>query len=75
MMQKFFTNLKDLNLKNQENHSTPFPYDANVRVRLEFLSVVFSSIGSPDDFRCVPFYLIFLSTSVAGELLSLLFVG
>ncbi|CAG7822666.1 unnamed protein product [Allacma fusca] len=49
MMPKFFANLKEF--RNQEINITPFPFHANVQVRLEFLSVVFSSVASPDDFR------------------------
>ena len=49
MLAKFFANLKQF--KSSDVNLTPFPYHAHVQVRLEFLSVVFSMMGSPEEFR------------------------
>jgi len=49
MMDKFFANLKLF--KAGEVNVTVFPYHQHVQTRLEFLSVVFSMMGSPEEFR------------------------
>lgn len=49
MLQKFFNNLQEF--RKTESSTSPFPYHMHVQVRLEFLSVLFSILTSPDDFR------------------------
>lgn len=49
MREKFFENMKVF--KSQDVSQSPFPYQIHLQVRLEFLSVLFSSLTSPDDFR------------------------
>lgn len=50
LLQKFFTNLQEFK-KSEKSSQSPFPYHVHVQVRLEFLSVLFSILTSPDDFR------------------------
>lgn len=49
MLDKFFSSLEQL--KKMDFSTSPFPHHAHVQTRLEFLSVVFSVIGSPEDFK------------------------
>lgn len=48
MLQKFFTNLQEFT---KMGRIYPYPYHIQVQARLEFLSVLFSILSSPDDFR------------------------
>jgi ubiquitin carboxyl-terminal hydrolase 34 len=49
MLEKFFRNLYEF--KMTDLSPSPFPYHVHVQVRLDFLSAVFSTMGSPEDFR------------------------
>jgi hypothetical protein len=51
MMDKFFSNLRQF--KSSDVNTTVFPYHQHVQTRLEFLTVVFSMMGSPEEFRFV----------------------
>lgn len=49
MLDKLFGNLQSLKGA-QEQEGSPFSYQVHVQTRLDFLSAVFSSAGSPQDF-------------------------
>ncbi len=53
MLDKVFANLQVLKKVDGSvtASSSPFPYHIHVQARLDFLTAVFSSVGSPDDFR------------------------